>query len=209
MKGSLYTLGYAGALGAVCGLLLTGAASFTGPYRAANAKAEEVLNILTVLKVPFQADASPEQLVEIFNRNVREESRGEATVYVYSAPQAKGQIQAVVIRFSGPGLWGPIKGFLAMEPDMITIRGITFYEQEETPGLGGEIASSWFREQFVGKSIVDETGKAGIIIRGGGEKTARNEVDAITGATMSCDKVEEILNRVVKTIVEEKNKNGQ
>ena len=49
----------------------------------------------------------------------------------------------------------------------------------------------------------------GDIIRGGGEKTTRNEVDAITGATMTCDKVEEILNEVVKTILEEKNKNGQ
>ncbi|MHC4571868.1 MAG: FMN-binding protein [Planctomycetota bacterium] len=209
MKGNVYTLCYAACLGAVCALLLTAAASFTHPYKAANAKAEEFLNILTILGVPFNADASPKQLVEVFNTNVHEQERGDSTFYIYSAPQAREQTQAIAVQFSGSGLWGPIKGFLAMEPDMITIRGITFYEQEETPGLGGEIASTWFREQFVGKSIVDETGKAGIIIRGGGEKTARNEVDAITGATMSCDKVEEILNKVVKTIVEEKNKNGQ
>ncbi len=211
MKGNLYTLSYAGVLGGVCALLLTAASSFTAPYKAANAKAEEVLNILTVLKVPFQADVSSERLVEIFNTNIREESQGDmpGTVYVYSAPQAKGQVQAVVVRFSGPGLWGPIKGFLAMEPDMKTIRGITFYEQEETPGLGGEIASSWFREQFVGKSIVDDAGRVGIVIRRGSGNAARNEVDAITGATMTCDKVEEILNKIVKTILEEKNKNGQ
>ncbi len=209
MKGSVYTLCYAAGLGAVCALLLTAGASFTHPYKAANTKAEEFLNILAVLEVPFEDDASPKQLVEIFNTNVREEKRGGITFYEYSAPQAKRQTQAIAVQFSGSGLWGPIKGFLSLEPDMTTIRGITFYEQEETPGLGGEIGSSWFREQFTGKSITDETGKAGIIIRGGGEKTARNEVDAITGATMTCDKVEEILNKVVKTILEEKNKNGQ
>lgn len=209
MKGSVYTLCYAAGLGAVCALLLTAGASFTHPYKTANTKAEEFLNILAVLEVPFEDDASPEQLVEIFNTNVREERRGGITFYEYSAPQAKRQTQAIAVQFSGSGLWGPIKGFLSLEPDMTTIRGITFYEQEETPGLGGEIGSSWFREQFTGKSITDETGKAGIIIRGGGEKTARNEVDAITGATMTCDKVEEILNKVVKTILEEMDKNGQ
>ena len=209
MRGNLYTLGFAAGLGAVCALLLTAAASFTYPYKTANARAEEVLNILTVLKVPFQADASPEQLVKIFSTNVREESRGDITVYVYSPPQAKGKTQAVAALFSGPGLWGPIKGFLALEPDMRTIRGITFYEQEETPGLGGEIASSWFREQFVGKSIVDEAGKPGIIIQQGKRKPAPIEVDAITGATMTCNKVEAMLNTAIKTIVEEYNKNGQ
>ncbi len=158
MKGSLYTLGYAVVLGAVCSLLLTGASRFTAPYRAANSKAEEILNILTVLKAEFSEDSSSSELVEIFERDVQEQQRGEVRFYVYSSPQASGETEAVVVRFVGPGLWGPIKGFLALEPDMRTIRGLTFYEQEETPGLGGEIASSWFREQFVGKSIVDESG---------------------------------------------------
>lgn len=203
MKGSFYTLGYAAGLGAVCALLLTATASFTQPYKDANAKAEEVLNILTALKVSFQADASPEQLLEIFNTNVHEQNRGGRVIYVYSSPQAKDQTQAVVVQFSGPGLWGPIKGFLAMEQDMRTIRGVTFYEQEETPGLGGEIASSWFRKQFEGKSVVDEAGKVGIIIQRGKKEAARNKVDAITGATMTCDKVEVMLNAAIKDIVKE------
>jgi len=209
VKGSVYTLCYAAGLSAVCALLLTAASRFTDPYKAANAKAEEVLNILTVLEVPFESGASPKQLVEIFNTNVREERQGNTAFYVYSAPQSKGQAQAIAVQFSGHGLWGLIKGFLAMEPDMKTIRGITFYEQEETPGLGGEIGSSWFREQFVGKSIVNEVGDAGIIIRGGGTKAAHNEVDAITGATMTCDKVEALLNAVIRDIVEEMDKNGK
>jgi Na+-transporting NADH:ubiquinone oxidoreductase subunit C len=203
VKGSFYTLGYAACLGAVCALLLTAAASFTQPYKDANAKAEEVLNILEVLKVPFQDGASSEQLLEIFDTNVQEQKQNGRVVYVYSSPQAAGRPEAVVIPFSGPGLWGRIKGFLAMEPDMRTIRGVTFYEHEETPGLGGEIASSWFRKQFEGKSIVDETGKAGIIIQRAKREAARNEVDAITGATMTCSKVEAMLNAVIRDIVKE------
>ena len=209
MKGNVYTLSYAALLGTVCALLLTAASGFTASYRAANAEAEEILNILTALKVSFQADASPRQLVEIFNTNVRRRSRGDQTLYEYCPPDAEGKTQAVAVRFSGQGLWGPIKGFLALEPDMRTIRGLTLYEQEETPGLGGEIASVWFREQFEGKKITDETGKIGIAIKAGGKASTINEVDAITGATMTCDKVEVILNKVIKKIVDERNTDGR
>lgn len=207
MKGNVYTLCYAGVLGVVCSVLLTAASSMTAPYKAANVKAEEFLNILRVLDVPFEAEASPKELVEIFDKNVRHEKKGEVIFYEYRSPVAEGQIQAAAVEFSGPGLWGPIKGFLALEPDMKTIRGISFYEQEETPGLGGEIGSSWFQEQFVGKSIMDESGRGGLVIAGG-KSERRNEVDAITGATMTCDKVQEILNGVIKIIIEETDSNG-
>jgi Na+-transporting NADH:ubiquinone oxidoreductase subunit C len=208
MKGNIYTLSYAALLGTFCALLLTAVSGFTAPYKAANAEAEEILNILMALKVSFQADTSPGQLVEIFNTNVRRQSRSDQTLYEYCPPDAEGKTQAVAVRFSGPGLWGPIKGFLALEPDMRTIRGVTFYEQEETPGLGGEIVSVGFRRQFEGKRIADEAGKIGIIIKPSGKASAINEVDAITGATMTCDKVEAILNEVITKIIDERTKDG-
>lgn len=203
MKGNVYTLFYAAALGSICALLLTAAASFTAPYKKANAEAEEALNILLALKAPLPANASAAQVLKFLEDNVQQKKRGDITMYVYSPPDAAGKVLALAMRFSGPGLWGPIKGFLALEPDMKTIRGITFYEQEETPGLGGEIASSWFRDQFVGKSIVAPDGKPGMIISKPGEQAA-NKVDAISGATMTCDKVQAMLNEAIKNIVEEK-----
>ena len=201
MKGNFYTLVYAAVLGMVCALLLTAAATFTDPYETANKEAEEILNILSALKVPLAEGISSQQMVEIFNENVRDE-RGDGTIYIYSSPEAGGKVEAIALRFAGPGLWGPIKGFLALEPDRKTIRGISFYEQEETPGLGGEIVSSSFREQFAGKSIMDADGKAGMIVKAGSSGLP-NGVDAITGATMTCDKVQAMLNDVIKSIVEE------
>jgi len=204
VKGSLYALVYAAVLGAVCALLLTGAADFTEDARKANAKAEEVLNILLVLKVPLEPDTSAKQLGEVFKNNVDEEQYGGITTYVYSSPEAQGQIQAIALRFSGPGLWGPIKGFLALEQDKKTIRGVTFYEQEETPGLGGEIVTEGFRKRFVGKTIHDKDDNLGIVICKPGSAKQQNEIDGITGATMTCDKVQAMLNEVIKSIVEEK-----
>ena len=203
MKGNAYTIGFAAVLGSACALLLTAAASFTKPYKEANMEAEEALNILLALKVPLPDDVSSKQVVEVRDENVKERKRGDLTIYAYSPPDAGGKDRGIAMRFAGPGLWGPIKGFLALEPDMRTIRGITFYEQEETPGLGGEIAAQWFLDQFVGKSILDAAGVPGIVISSAGEP-AENKVDGISGATMTCDKVQAMLNEAIKSIVEER-----
>jgi len=203
LRGNLYTLGYAGVLGSVCALLLTAAASFTGPYRQAKADAEMKRNMLDVLVFRYSPDVSSRQLLEVFAAKVKQEDSGELTLYRYIPPEGSDEVERVAVAFAGAGLWGPIKGFLALGQDMETIKGLTFYEQEETPGLGGEIASTWFREQFKGKKITDEAGNVGIYIRGGDRALAVNEVDAITGATMTCDKVESILNEVAEKIMKE------
>lgn len=203
MKNNVYTLFYAGVLGTVCSLLLTAVASFTAPYQEANKEAEKNRNILGVLQVPYQPGASSQELVEIYKDNVRIEQKGELEMYRYVPPKDSGNEETVAVGFEGPGLWAPIKGFLALDKDMRTIRGVTFYEQEETPGLGGDIVTDKFRDQFIGKSIVDEAGNPGIIISSGGEP-APNKVDAISGATMTCDKVQAMLNEAISSIVEEK-----
>lgn len=202
MKDNIYTICYAGILGIVCSLLLTATAQFAAPHAQASASSEEMANILAILKVPVAAGADAKQLIKIYKANITEEKRGGLTVYLYRRPGQRG-IEAAAFPFSGPGLWGPIKGFLALEPDMKTIRGISFYQQEETPGLGGEIASDWFQKQFVGKSIVGKNGKSGIIISKSKGKAEPNHVDAITGATMTSNKVEDMLNKIIDKIVKE------
>ena len=207
MKGSVYTLCYAAMLGSVCALLLTAAASFTKDYQDANREAEEALNILLALKIPLPPEMSSKQAIEVRDENVLVAKQGDITTYVYSPPPPDPN-GAIAIRFAGPGLWGPIKGFLALDPDKKVIRGITFYEQEETPGLGGEIVTPNFRDKFLGLPIRDEAGELGIIISSRGEP-AVNKVDAISGATMTCDKVQAMLNEAIKSvatnsIVEEK-----
>ncbi|MGB2809301.1 MAG: FMN-binding protein [Sedimentisphaerales bacterium] len=199
MKGSLYSLIYAAVLGTVCALLLTAVADVTAPYRQANAKAEEIRNILAVLEVPLPPDTSAKQLSEVFEKNVREEQRNGIEAYVRFQDGAQGQVQVIALRFSGAGLWGPIKGFLALEPDMKTIRGLTFYEQQETAGFGGKIAEKGFRDQFAGKSIEDKDGNPGVIISSSGDP-APNKVDGISGATMTCDKVQMMLNELIEKI---------
>ncbi len=209
---NIYTVVFAAILGLVCALLLTAVAQVTRVKQEENRKAEEIRNILTALKVSFDSQAGTDELIAVFKRDVIVQTLGQKeplTLYIYK-PEGSDAIAAVAVRFTGPGLWGPVKGFLALEPDYKTIRGITFYEQEETPGLGGEIVTEDFRRRFEGKQIVNEQGDWGIEITvAGGEQTGMNEVAGISGATMTCDKVEEMINAIIQTLAEKRKADGR
>jgi Na+-transporting NADH:ubiquinone oxidoreductase subunit C len=187
MKGSLYSLLFAALLGAVCAGLLTAARELTAARREANAQAERIRHILDALGVEHEADARPEEVVRRFEQSVRTETRGDVTFYEYVGDD--GAVRSVAVLFAGRGLWGPIKGILALEPDRRTVRRITFYEQEETPGLGGEIATRGFTKQFDGRKIVSPAGEPGLAVQ------------AITGATMTSQRVKDMLNQVARQVV--------
>ena len=58
-----------------------------------------------------------------------------------------------IFPISGKGLWSTLFGFLALDSDKNTVKGITFYKHKETPGLGGEVDKEWFQRNFIGKKI--------------------------------------------------------
>ena len=200
MKGSGYVLTYALATGLVVSAVLTAVGQMTAPYRQANERAEQVKSILEVLEVPVPRGVAARELVALYEQTVAEQRRGELILYRFAAA-GDASAQAFATRFEGPGLWGPIKGFLALEPDGHTIRGITFYQQEETPGLGGEIVSPKFRKRFVRKSIGEPDGTLGLRIVPPGTAKADNEVDAVTGATMTSSRVEAMLNECITKLL--------
>jgi Na+-transporting NADH:ubiquinone oxidoreductase subunit C len=212
IRQNIYTICFAIILGLVCATLLTAAAEFTRPKQNENKEAEENRNILSALKVPFEMDASPAELIEVFERDVQVQTMGQEeqlTLYAYK-PEGSESVKAVAVRFAGPGLWGPIKGFLALEPDYKTIRGLTFYEQEETPGLGGDIVTEGFRSRFEGRQIANAEGHWGIdIIAGGAEQSQLNEIVGISGATMTCDKVEEMINVIIEALASKRDADGR
>jgi Na+-transporting NADH:ubiquinone oxidoreductase subunit C len=201
MKSSFYTIAYSVVLGLVCATFLTGVSRYTAPFRKANEKAEETRNILKVLRVPFEDGANSKELLAIAKERTR---KGEHNGLTFFAGVENGKCTIVAFLFKGQGLWGPVEGLLALDPDLREIQGVTFHKQEETPGLGGEIDSDGFRSQFVGKKIKGTGGVVGVKIIKGGGAVGLSEVDAINGATMTCQRVEEMLTAVMKRIVEER-----
>ncbi|MCK9268884.1 MAG: NADH:ubiquinone reductase (Na(+)-transporting) subunit C [Bacteroidales bacterium] len=100
-----------------------------------------------------------------------------------------------IVPVRGVGLWGPIWGNIAFESDFNTIAGATFDHKGETPGLGAEINTSWFEDEFKGKTIFDEQGKfvSVNVVKGGAGENAPHAVDAISGGTITSNGVKDML----------------
>lgn len=198
MRDSLRVLAFAAALGAVCAALLAGANHFLRPLQEANEQALKWRTVLQVLGVPHGAEASASAVLALAKEKVRQRQVGPLVVYEYAAAGPGGPRRA--FQFSGPGLWGPVEGLLCLAADLKTIYAVSFYKHEETPGLGGEIGSADFCERFVDKRTFGADGAAGIrVVRAGGQGGA-NEVDGITGATMTSEKVQAMINAVIGRI---------
>lgn len=104
----------------------------------------------------------------------------------------------IIIPVSGKGLWSSLFGYFAIDANNYsTVKGITFYNHGETPGLGAEIASEWFQLSFVGKEIY--SGKELLSIKltkpGLADKNNLYEVNGISGATITSNGVTTLLKR--------------
>jgi len=103
---------------------------------------------------------------------------------VYVKNDDAGQPETVVLPIQGYGLWGTIYGFLTLESDMNTIKGISFYEHKETPGLGARIEEPEWRAKWSGIESYDENGNVATgVTKAGNPK--ENWVDGISGATLT------------------------
>ena len=115
---------------------------------------------------------------------------GEATLPVYVF---KSGIS--VIPVYGAGLWGPIWGYIAFQPDGRTIAGAYFDHESETPGLGAKIKDeAWFREKFAGRQVAFGSEPLFNLSKNAETGGAANAVDAITGATMTSKGLNDALN---------------
>ncbi|MFP2996348.1 Na(+)-translocating NADH-quinone reductase subunit C [Spongiivirga sp. MCCC 1A20706] len=100
-----------------------------------------------------------------------------------------------VIPLYGAGLWNAIWGYVSLEQDINTIKGTIFDHTGETSGLGAEITQKWFQDRFEDEKIFNESGElVGVTVLKGnndpnGEDKTDNEVDAISGATITGDGV--------------------
>ena len=96
----------------------------------------------------------------------------------------------VVAPLYGAGLWGPIWGYIALDTDMNTVKGIVLDHAGETPGLGAEITTPKHQAMYPGKTIYEGEAIVGVTLKkGGADKSNSHEVDAITGGTKTSDGV--------------------
>ncbi|VFS20506.1 Na(+)-translocating NADH-quinone reductase subunit C [Serratia liquefaciens] len=111
---------------------------------------------------------------------------------IYLVRDAQQKIEQVVLPIYGNGLWSMMYAFVALDVDGRTVKGITYYDQGETPGLGGEVENPNWRQQFVGKQVLDDNGMAGA--EGGERRRARRRsprgLTVLSGATLTSNGVQ-------------------
>jgi Na+-transporting NADH:ubiquinone oxidoreductase subunit C len=204
MPKNIKSLVFAALLCVVCSVLLTAASTGLKPLQQRNIAVDRHKNILKAFGVVHEGEAPDAKQVERLYAQYVQSRWVEADGRILSGSQRSATalplytyvkndaIEAYAIPIDTRGLWGTIHGYLALENDGTTIRGFTVYQHQETPGLGGEIESRWFRKNFEGKKITNRGGTfVSISVAKGKARDAvpadkrRNYVDGISGATMT------------------------
>lgn len=104
-----------------------------------------------------------------------------------------GKIDSLILPIHGKGLFSTLYGFIALDKDLKTVKGLKYYEHGETPGLGGEIENANWLAKWPGKQVLDANGKPVLTM----VKTVAddaNEVDALSGATWTTNGVEGMIH---------------
>ena len=209
-----YTVIYSIILVVVVAAVLAFAAMFLKPMQEANVKKDTIGQILTAATVQgedilatYQQEIEKAILVDINGEEVGTLNVEECEVYGNS--ELKRQIAAeekalpvyifkngiTVVPCYGAGLWGPIWGYIGFEGDLKTIKSVCFGHKGETPGLGAKIADEpSFAEAFVGQQV----GSGDVlfeILKPANRQTVESGVDAISGATITCQALGKTLNQ--------------
>ena len=99
-----------------------------------------------------------------------------------------------VVPCYGAGLWGPIWGYIGLDKDLKTIKGVCFGHKGETPGLGAKISDEpSFAEAFIGQQV-GEGELLFEVAKPTNRQTELNGVDAISGATITCQALGKTIN---------------
>lgn len=148
-------------------------------------------SILYVFNIPFDAN-DDNAVIGLYDTNIRTEEKSSQTVFIYEKDSV---IQGYAFQFTGKALWGTVTGHMAFEPSFHEILGLNFIAHSETPGLGGRIDESWYKDQFRGIELVNP--QEPIIYR----PKADGNVDAISGATGTSEAIRATLNEWIPEIL--------
>jgi Na+-transporting NADH:ubiquinone oxidoreductase subunit C len=103
-----------------------------------------------------------------------------------------GRTEQVVLAIEGLAMWGTVYGFIALAPDGNTVQGLAFYDQKETPGLGGEIGNPKWQALWRGRKGYDEQWQPKLAVIKGSAGPAESDphrIDGLSGATITSNAI--------------------
>ena len=182
------TLTVAVGLSLICSVLVASAAIVLKPKQLKNQEEYRQRIILEVAGL-MEPDGDIASLFATIQPEMIDVASGESVeIYLEKSGDA---VEQIILPISGPGLWSTMRGYLAIEPDGNTIKGIRFYEHAETPGLGDQIDKPDWRNLWVGKQLYGDDSAPRIkVVRGFALRDASNtdlkyQIDGLSGATLT------------------------
>jgi Na+-transporting NADH:ubiquinone oxidoreductase subunit C len=181
-----------------------------GAVMAVNKKKDDVLGIynqrIQSLVVDFDGNLIdkdkkgnpivPEDVNIIRNFKLAKETR-ELPVYKYMSADNPDEIEAYILPLYGNGLWNKIYGFVALEKDLNTIKGISFGHVQETPGLGARISDAEIQNRYKTKTIFEGNELVSVVMLKGEKRDPSlfgpHEVDGMSGSTLTAKGVNAML----------------
>jgi len=198
MREETRTIIFATVICVSCSLLLSGTAALLKSRQDTNAAFDVQRNIVKAFGLDITG-ATPDSIGKVFDEHISEgKTEDGLPIYVW---KDDGKATKYAFPVSGKGLWSTIYGYLALDADLRTVAGISFYKHGETPGLGAEIEKDWFLDQFKGKELYDEDGTplSFAVVKGDADKLPPEQrkcaVDGISGATLTGKGVQNFLCR--------------
>jgi Na+-transporting NADH:ubiquinone oxidoreductase subunit NqrC len=221
MKERLYIIFFVIVLGLIAAAVLTVANSVLYPKYKENVEREAKGNVLIALGLSGWdkarvASATIEEIKTTFAKYIIVVHGGRALAPDEELPAGiepdfyegyrdaeHQQFIGYALKISGPGFWDRISGYLAVDPAVEKVIGITFYEDTETPGLGHKINEPDWQQTWIGKPIHKPgTDQPWLGITPSGPNKPANEVDAISGATETSTALQRFMNAQLAVFVQ-------
>ncbi|MFQ6065974.1 MAG: RnfABCDGE type electron transport complex subunit G [bacterium] len=114
---------------------------------------------------------------------------------IYKGLDSSGRLIGYAFTGKGPGYQGTIEVMIGVDAELEETKGIEVLESVETPGLGAKITKKSFRDQFRDLLI-----RPLIQLIKGRPPEKPNQVQTITGATISSRAVVDILNETIREV---------
>ena len=184
-------------LATVFGTALAGIQAKLGPVIEENKIRETMEKIPALVLGEDRAAklAAENESLLIKSRIIEVEKNGITKFYtVYDVMFKEGSLAGHVTKASGQGYADKIELLLGLDPGGNTITGLFILDQKETPGLGNKILEDPWRNQFKDKASDNRL----VVVKGGAGKD--NEIDSISGATISSRSVTGIINTIIADV---------
>ena len=197
MSEKLYSVVFTFILTTVFVICLAGINAIASGTIERNEQLEFRRSLIYVFNIVEDARSLPSEEVQKLYLDRIQEVDGEQTVYI-ADNEGKREIAFTV---QSAGLWGTITALVAVDESGSRIVGIDFVNHSETPGLGGRIDETAFKEQFRGERI-SSSSSARIAVVSGQDTGSKDDskVDAITGATRTSESIQTLLNKAINDV---------